>query len=69
MNAVILAAGVGRRLQTVTQHRPKCLLPIGETILLVRYLEALEDVGISEVTIVVGYKQELIREAVAYLVF
>lgn len=62
MKAVILAAGVGWRLQSFT---PKCLLRIGETILLVRYLEALEHVGISEVTIVVGYKQELIREAVA----
>jgi choline kinase len=62
MKAVILAAGVGRRLQSFT---PKCLLSIGETILLFRCLEALEHVGISEVTIVVGYKQELIREAVA----
>jgi len=62
MKAVILAAGVGRRLQSFI---PKCLLLMGETILLVRYLEALEHVGVSEVTIVVGYKQELIREAVA----
>ncbi len=65
MKAVILAAGVGRRLHTVTQHHPKCLIPIGETTLLIRHLEALEHVGVSQVTIVVGYKQELIREAVA----
>ena len=65
MKAVILAAGVGRRLHTLTQHHPKCLIPIGGTTLLVRYLEALEHVGVSQLTIVVGYKQELIREAVA----
>jgi len=65
MKAVILAAGVGRRLHTLTQHHPKCLIPIGGTTLLVRYLEALEHAGVSQVTIVVGYKQELIREAVA----
>ena len=65
MKAVILAAGVGRRLHTLTQYHPKCLIPIGGTTLLVRYLEALEHVGVSQVTIVVGYKQELIREAVA----
>lgn len=65
MKAVILAAGVGRRLQTFTQHHPKCLLPLGNTTLLVRYLEALQGVGVSQVTIVVGYKQEMIREAVA----
>jgi choline kinase len=65
MKAVILAAGVGRRLHTLTQHHPKCLIPIGGKTLLVRYLEALEQVGVSQVTIVVGYKHELIREAVA----
>ncbi len=65
MKAVILAAGVGRRLHSFIQHIPKCLLPIGESTLLVRYLEALEHSGVSQVTIVVGYKQELIREAVA----
>ncbi len=65
MNAVILAAGVGRRLHTLTQHHPKCLIPIGEKTLLVRYLDALENLGISLSTIVVGYKHEMIREAVA----
>ena len=64
MKAVILAAGVGRRLSPLTQHHPKCLLPIGSQTLLVRYLEALEHVGMSRATFVLGYKQELIREAV-----
>ena len=65
MNAVILAAGVGRRLHPFTQHHPKCLIPIGEKTLLVRYLDALEHLGVSLVTIVVGYKHEMIRDAVA----
>ena len=65
MKAVILAAGVGRRLQALTQNLPKCLIPIGGKTLLSRYLNNLEQVGISHVTIVVGYKEELIREAVA----
>jgi choline kinase len=65
MKAVILAAGVGRRLHTLTQHHPKCLIPIGEKPLLVRYLNELEAVGVSKVTIIVGYKHELIRDAVA----
>ena len=65
MKAVILAAGVGRRLQVLTQNHPKCLLPIGGKTLLNRYLDNLEHVGISHVTIVVGYKEELIREAVS----
>ena len=64
MKAIILAAGVGKRLWEVTQHRPKCLIEIGGRSLLHRYLESLASVGIRRVEIVVGYKQEMIRAAV-----
>ena len=64
MKAVILAAGVGKRLWPITQHRPKCLIEIGGKTLLHRYLEALASLGIQRVDIVVGYKQEMIRAAV-----
>jgi choline kinase len=64
MKAVILAAGVGKRLWEVTQHRPKCLIEIGGRSLLHRYLESLVSVGIRRAEIVVGYKQEMIRAAV-----
>src|SRR5215213_3791289 len=65
MKAVILAAGVGKRLWQVTQHRPKCLIELGGQSLLRRYLDALASVGIRRADIVVGYKQEMIRAAVA----
>lgn len=65
MKAVILAAGVGKRLWEVTQHRPKCLIEIGGRSLLHRSLESLVSVGIRRAEIVVGYKQEMIRTAVA----
>jgi len=65
MKAIILAAGVGKRLWEVTQHRPKCLIEIGGQTLLHRYLTALRSVGIYRAGIVVGYKQEMIRAAVA----
>ncbi len=64
MKAIILAAGVGKRLWPVTQHKPKCLIEIGGQTLLSRYLEVLASVKIKDVTIVVGYKQEMIRAAV-----
>ena len=64
MKAVILAAGVGKRLGAVTGHRPKCLLEIGGRSLLVRYLDALLEVGIKSAVLVVGHRQELIRKAV-----
>jgi choline kinase len=63
MKAIILAAGVGKRLWPVTQHHPKCLIQIGGRTLLARYLESLAGVGIKEAVIVVGYKQEMIRAA------
>jgi len=64
MKAIILAAGVGKRLWPVTQHHPKCLIKIGGKTLLHRYLISLASVGIRQADIVVGYKQEMIRSAV-----
>ena len=65
MKAIILAAGVGKRLWQVTQHRPKCLIEIGGQTLLHRYLTTIRSVGIHSVDMIVGYKQEMIRTAVA----
>jgi choline kinase len=63
MNAILLAAGVGRRLHESTQHQPKCLLPMGAQHLLGRTLEALAMAGVGHTTIVVGYRAEAVREA------
>jgi len=64
MKAIILAAGVGKRLWPVTQHRPKCLIELGGRTLIHRYLEALSRLRVQRVTLIVGYKQEMIRAAV-----
>lgn len=58
MVAVILAAGVARRLYPLTYDRPKCLLEVGEKTILDRQLETLQSLGISEVVMVVGYFRE-----------
>ncbi len=65
MKAIILAAGVGKRLAAVAKGRPKCLIEIGGQSLLSRHLGNLSSLGIRHVVIVVGYEQQLIREAVA----
>lgn len=65
MKAVILAAGVGKRLWPITQHTPKCLIEFGGHSLLHRYLETLASLGVRRATLIVGYKQEMIRAAVA----
>lgn len=64
MKAVILAAGVGKRLGAVTGNRPKCLFEVGGRSLLGRYLDALLEAGIKSAVLVVGHRQELIRSAV-----
>ena len=63
MKAIIFAAGVGRRLQAVTQGKPKCLIEIGGRTLLSRHVECLNQLGMSQIVLVVGFAQEAIREA------
>ncbi|MHB8286344.1 MAG: phosphocholine cytidylyltransferase family protein [Caulobacteraceae bacterium] len=66
--AIILAAGVGRRLASSHQG-PKCLLQVGEKTLLQRLLEALERNGVRDISITVGHEQAAIRAEVARLGF
>ncbi len=56
--AVILAAGEGNRLRPHTADKPKCLVPLAGKPLLEWQLEVLEQVGISDVTIVTGYRAD-----------
>jgi len=60
MQAVILAAGMGRRLRSVSDTLPKGLLTIGQRTLLEYSLQALQRYGIQEVIIVTGYRAEAI---------
>ncbi|MBN4081374.1 phosphocholine cytidylyltransferase family protein [Caldithrix abyssi] len=60
MKAVILAAGVSRRLYPVTYEIPKCLIEVGGKPILDRQLEALISSGLKDIIIVVGYYRESI---------
>jgi choline kinase len=59
LKAIILVAGAGRRLRGYAQA-PKCMLRVGGTPLLQRYLEALAEMGVSDISVVVGYRKEQI---------
>lgn len=61
--AVIVAAGLSSRLYPLTLERPKGLLPVGNEALLVRSVNLLKENGITDISLVVGYKYEMIREA------
>ena len=63
MQAVILAAGQGRRLRD-RLGRPKCLRKVGGLSLVEHQLAALAQGGISDVVIVVGFEHGQIRESV-----
>lgn len=58
--AIILAAGEGKRLRPLTNLKPKCLLELNGTTILEHQLRNLEEYGIREVVITVGYHAELI---------
>jgi choline kinase len=60
MKAIILAAGRGSRMRNLTDERPKCLVELHGTALLDQQLEALSAAGITEISIVTGYKRELL---------
>ena len=61
MKAVILAAGKGTRLNPITSTVPKPMIPIGGKPLLEHALLNLRDIGVQEILIIVGYKEEIIK--------
>lgn len=67
MHAVLLAAGLGRRLNEITGGGPKCLLPFGEASLLERHLRALRAAGVDSLTVVVGFEAMQIEQALGML--
>jgi len=60
MKAVILAAGVSRRLYPLTYNTPKCLIELGGKSILNHQLDSLIESGINDVTFIVGYQREII---------
>ena len=64
MKAIILAAGASKRLLPETESTPKCLLNINGRTLLDHQLGILKSLGIIEIILVVGFKQEAIKSAI-----
>lgn len=64
MQAIILAAGVAKRLRPLTDTTPKCLLNIGNKNLLQRTMENVISSGIDEFIFVTGYRENMIKDFV-----
>ena len=62
MKAIILTAGEGTRMRPLTVTKPKTMLQVGGKPILQYNVEALRDAGIKDITMVVGYREEIIKE-------
>lgn len=62
MKAVILAAGMGRRLQTASGGLPKSMISIGGTTLIHRQIDSCLQAGVKEFIIVLGFRKGDLRK-------
>jgi choline kinase len=60
VKAIIVAAGMGRRLSPYTDDRPKCLVEVNGRSILARQVDAYRAAGVDEIYIVRGYMREKI---------
>ena len=61
MQAIILAAGMGKRLKELTDDNTKCMVKVNGVTMIERMLRQLDELKLSSIVIVVGYKgKELI---------
>ena len=62
-NAVIMAAGTASRFAPLSYERPKALIEVKGEVLIERQIRQLQEAGIREIIVVVGY----MKESFAYL--
>lgn len=64
MQAIILAAGVGSRLSSLTGGSSKALVKVGDRPLILHQLEALADHGVGPVLVIVGHDAAEVRRTI-----
>jgi dTDP-glucose pyrophosphorylase len=60
--AVVLAAGRGTRMKTLTDDCPKPMLPLSGRPMLAHLIERMEAAGVREVLVITGYKSEVVED-------
>ena len=58
MQAVILAAGIGRRLGKLTEDKPKCMVSVNNTTIVENALKNIKEAGIEDVVMVTGHARD-----------
>lgn len=66
MKAIIIAGGYGRRLLPLTENTPKCMLPVRGKPMIYYALQHFAACGITDVSIVLGYASEKIKQNMPY---
>lgn len=61
MKAIILAAGLGSRLQSHTEKQPKCLVKVDDKSLLDIQIAVFQKLGIDDITVVGGYLSHMLE--------
>lgn len=67
MQAIILAAGMGRRLKKLTEHQPKCMVQVNEVPMIERMLKQLEHYHLNKIILVTGHEGEQLKSFVGSL--
>ncbi len=67
MQAIILAAGMGRRLKEYTQNNTKCMVKVNGVTLIDRMLHQLDKKNLSRIVIVIGYEGKRLTEYIGTL--
>ncbi len=62
MQAIILAAGMGRRLGEYTQNNTKCMVPVNGVKLIDRMMRQLKKLNLKRVVVVVGYEGQKLMD-------
>ena len=62
MQAIILAAGMGKRLGHYTQDNTKCMVKVGGVTLIERLLQQLDRLNLERIIMVVGYKAQVLKD-------
>lgn len=67
MQAMILAAGMGKRLKHLTENNTKCMVKVNGVSMIERALKILDKKQFSRIVIVVGYEGQKLIDFIAEL--
>lgn len=67
MQAIILAAGMGKRLKELSRDAAKCMVEVNGITLIQRTLDQLDELGLSRIVVVAGHKGEKLKAYIGTL--